>query len=159
MTKIFTDHRKLNKVLDSHRDKGNKIAFTNGCFDLLHPGHVEILNYASEFGVLVVGVNDDASVHKLKGLGRPVNSIKDRMAILAGLAAVDYVVSFSGDTPQALVELITPNTLIKGVDYRDKFIAGADHVKNNGGRVCLYDLIEGKSTTGTIQAIRGKVCG
>lgn len=151
---IITQQDILLQAIADERADGRKIAFTNGCFDILHPGHVEILNYASMFGCLVVGVNDDDSVRRLKGLGRPVNNLADRMLLLAGMVATGYIVPFSEDTPQKLVELITPNTLVKGVDYTNKFIAGADHVKANGGKVVLYDLVEGKSTTNTINKIR-----
>lgn len=151
---IITQHDLLMQAIENERAEGRKIVFTNGCFDILHPGHVEILNYASMYGVLVVGVNDDDSVRRLKGLGRPIHTLEDRLLLLGGLSSTDYVVPFAEDTPQKLIEMITPNTLVKGVDYSNKFIAGADYVKANGGKLVLYDLVDGKSTSNTINKIK-----
>ena len=153
---IITDKDILKSAIAEEREHGYKIVFTNGCFDLLHPGHVELLNYASMYGVVIVGVNDDDSVRRLKGLGRPINTVADRMLLLIGLSAVDYVVPFSEDTPEKLVHTVKPDTLMKGVDYKNKYIAGADFVVANGGRVILYDLVEGKSTSNTIKSIKGE---
>lgn len=152
---IITDRQILLQAIADERADGRKIVFTNGCFDILHPGHVEILNYASIFGSVVVGVNDDDSVRRLKGLGRPVNRCADRMLLLAGMASTTYITPFSEDTPEKLVELVRPDTLVKGADYRNQFIAGADFVRANGGKIVLYDLVEHQSTTNTINKIRG----
>lgn len=129
---------------------------TNGCFDLLHAGHVAYLRQARELGDrLVVAVNDDASVTRLKGADRPLNPLEDRMAVLAGLECVDWVVSFAEDTPERLICRVLPDVLVKGGDYRPDQIAGAGCVTDNGGEVKVLDYIEGRSTTGMIHKLRG----
>ena len=132
------------------RAGGKRIVFTNGCFDLLHTGHVRYLEQARDFGdVLIVGVNADASVSRLKGPTRPINSQDDRAYILASLKSVDYTVVFHEDTPYELIKLIAPNVLVKGGDYRGRDIVGqdiADEVK-------IVDFVAGKSTTRTIETI------
>jgi D-beta-D-heptose 7-phosphate kinase / D-beta-D-heptose 1-phosphate adenosyltransferase len=126
---------------------------TNGCFDILHPGHVAYLEEARRLGDrLVVAVNDDASVRRLKGAGRPVNAVDDRMAVLAGLAAVDWVVPFSEDTPERLVCAIRPDILAKGGDYAADQVAGG----HCAGEVRILRFREGSSTTRLISAIRGE---
>ncbi|MEW6982379.1 bifunctional D-glycero-beta-D-manno-heptose-7-phosphate kinase/D-glycero-beta-D-manno-heptose 1-phosphate adenylyltransferase HldE [Colwelliaceae bacterium 6471] len=135
--------------------RGEKIVMTNGCFDILHAGHVSYLNNAAELGSrLIVAVNDDASVKRLKGPGRPVNSVDRRMAVLAGLGAVDWVVSFSEDTPQRIIANILPNTLVKGGDYKIEDIAGGQEVIAEGGEVKVLNFEEGISTTKIINTIR-----
>ena len=120
---------------------------TNGCFDILHAGHVAYLEEAKQRGDrLIVAVNDDASVARLKGPGRPINPLDDRMAVLAGLASVDWVVPFSEDTPETLVGEILPDVLVKGGDYRPENIAGARTVLDNGGTVEVLSFREGRST-------------
>jgi len=147
----------LTRLLRGARAAGRRIVFTNGCFDILHPGHVEYLRRAREFGhVLVVGLNDDASVRRLKGPTRPVNDLEARAAVLGGLGAVDYIVAFPEDTPQQLIELIRPDVLTKGTDWKDKGVVGADFVESYGGRVELIDLVEGHSTTKTIERANRK---
>lgn len=137
------------------RERGERIVMTNGCFDILHAGHVAYLEEAKQRGDrLVVAVNDDASVSRLKGSGRPVNPLADRMAVLAGLAAVDWVVPFSEDTPEALVAEIRPDVLVKGGDYRPENIAGARQVLAAGGSVEVLSFREGRSTTAIIDALR-----
>ena len=134
---------------------GRQLVFTNGCFDLLHAGHVRYLARAKAEGdVLVVGVNDDDSVRRLKGEGRPVNTLGDRIEVLAGLAAVDHVVSFHEDTPADIVAALQPDVLVKGADWKDKGVIGSDVVTARGGRVVLVDLLEGRSTTGLVERIR-----
>jgi D-beta-D-heptose 7-phosphate kinase/D-beta-D-heptose 1-phosphate adenosyltransferase len=128
-----------------------KIGFTNGCFDLLHPGHVALLNQAKgACDRLVVGINSDQSVARLKGPDRPVQNQDARAAVLSSLAAVDLVVIFDGDTPIELIEAIRPETLVKGADYRLDQVVGGDIVQSYGGRVLLADLMPGYSTTATI---------
>lgn len=130
--------------------RGQKIVFTNGCFDLLHTGHARYLEQAREFGdVLIVGVNSDASVSRLKGPSRPINSEDDRAYILASLKSVDYTVIFHEDTPYELIKLIQPDVLVKGGDYRGKEVVGQDIAKE----VKIVDFIVGKSTTETIEKI------
>ena len=135
--------------------RGEQIVMTNGCFDILHAGHVSYLANAAELGTrLIVAVNDDASVTRLKGVGRPVNPVDRRMAVLSGLGAVDWVVSFSEDTPQRLIANILPNTLVKGGDYQVSEIAGGEEVIAAGGQVKVLNFEEGISTTEIINTIR-----
>ncbi|MGH6948127.1 MAG: D-glycero-beta-D-manno-heptose-7-phosphate kinase [Kiloniellales bacterium] len=138
------------------RRAGLKIGFTNGCFDLLHPGHVHLLRQArAACDRLVVGLNSDASVARLKGPGRPVQSEAARAAVLASLASVDQVVIFGEETPLALIEALRPELLVKGADYAKSEVVGADLVESYGGRVLLVGLAEGHSTSATIERLRG----
>jgi D-beta-D-heptose 7-phosphate kinase/D-beta-D-heptose 1-phosphate adenosyltransferase len=133
---------------------GAKIVFTNGCFDILHFGHVDYLRRAAALGdVLVVGVNSDASVRRLKGKDRPVNSQEDRAAILAALEFVDYVVIFDEDTPYELIRGIRPDVLVKGADYRPEDVVGKDLVEAYGGALTLLPLVKGRSTTALIEKL------
>jgi len=135
--------------------RGENIVMTNGCFDILHAGHVSYLTHAGTLGTrLIVAVNDDASVKRLKGSGRPVNPTDRRMAVLAGLGAVDWVVSFSEDTPQRIISNILPDILVKGGDYKVEDIAGGEEVMANGGEVKVLNFEDGISTTDIINAIR-----
>jgi D-beta-D-heptose 7-phosphate kinase/D-beta-D-heptose 1-phosphate adenosyltransferase len=136
----------------SMKAEGKRLVMTNGCFDLLHPGHVSYLSQAAELAdVLIVAVNDDASVARLKGPDRPINGIESRMSVLAGLRAVSYVVPFSEDTPARLISAISPDVLVKGGDYAITDIAGHEHVLASGGAVVILDFVEGFSTTATIE--------
>jgi D-beta-D-heptose 7-phosphate kinase/D-beta-D-heptose 1-phosphate adenosyltransferase len=136
------------------REAGERVAFTNGCFDLLHPGHVGLLAQAKAAGDrLVVGLNADASVTRLKGAGRPVQGEVARAHVLASLAAVDLVIVFAEDTPLALIEALRPDVLVKGADYRVDQVVGADLVARWGGRVVLADITPGYSTTATIERL------
>jgi D-beta-D-heptose 7-phosphate kinase/D-beta-D-heptose 1-phosphate adenosyltransferase len=131
------------------------IVFTNGCFDILHRGHVEYLAAARQLGdVLVVGLNSDASVRRLKGPDRPINPEGDRAAVLDALRAVDFVTIFEEDTPAALIEAVQPDVLVKGADYTEDRIVGADIVRQRGGRVVIVPLLGGRSTSGLIARIR-----
>ena len=133
--------------------QGLKIVFTNGCFDLLHRGHVEYLSKAADMGdVLVVGLNTDASVKRLKGEGRPVNNEEARALVLASLSFVDAVVLFDEDTPYELIKAVHPDVLVKGADYKVEDIVGYDIVTSYGGTVTTVPLVEGYSTT---QLLRG----
>jgi D-beta-D-heptose 7-phosphate kinase/D-beta-D-heptose 1-phosphate adenosyltransferase len=137
------------------RAQGERVVMTNGCFDILHAGHVAYLAEAKRLGDrLVVAVNDDASVAKLKGAGRPVNELAERMAVLAALGAVDWVVPFSEDTPERLICRVLPDVLVKGGDYRPEQIAGHGCVTANGGRVEVLGFVPGASTTALIDAIK-----
>jgi D-beta-D-heptose 7-phosphate kinase / D-beta-D-heptose 1-phosphate adenosyltransferase len=143
-------------AVEEARTTGERLVMTNGCFDLLHEGHVAYLEQARRLGDrLIVAVNDDASVRRLKGDGRPVNMLARRMAVLAGLASVDWVVSFSEDTPERLICAVCPDVLVKGGDYRPEEIAGADCVRAAGGSVEVIPYVAGASTTGIIDLIRG----
>lgn len=136
----------------ARRQKRNeRVVFTNGCFDVLHPGHMRVLRGARAFGErLVVGVNSDASVTKLKGEGRPVHGVDDRVEVLATMNLVDVVVVFDEDTPEKLVRLLKPNVLVKGAEYKGKLVPGADYVASRGGRVEFIDMLPGHSTTRVI---------
>ena len=134
--------------------EGQRVVMTNGCFDLLHPGHVTYLSQAAALAdVLIVAVNEDASVTRLKGSDRPINGIDFRMSVLAGLRSVSYVIPFSEDTPARLIEAISPDVLVKGGDYAINEIAGHEHVLKSGGEVIILEFVEGFSTTATIKRI------
>jgi D-beta-D-heptose 7-phosphate kinase/D-beta-D-heptose 1-phosphate adenosyltransferase len=154
----IVDLVELEQQVARHRSEGRKVAFTNGCFDLLHAGHVQYLAAAAAMAdVLVVGLNSDASVARLKGEGRPLNTERDRATVLAGLSAVDYVTVFSDDTPLSLIERVVPDVLVKGADYEPDQIVGADVVRRAGGRVEVVPLVEGRSTTALVQRARKDV--
>lgn len=137
------------------RPRNGTLVFTNGVFDLLHRGHVEYLDAARRLGdALVVGVNADASVQRLKGPERPLNSLDDRMRVLAALECVDAVASFEEDTPIDVVRALLPDVLVKGGDYTPDTIVGRDVVEAAGGRVVIVPLVPGRSTTGTIERMR-----
>ena len=137
------------------RARGDKIVFTNGCFDILHAGHVGYLAQARGLGDrLVVAVNDDASAARLKGDGRPVNDLESRMRVLDGLASVDWVTSFSEDTPEALLAALRPDVLAKGGDYAEREVVGGDYVRGYGGTVRVLGLFEDSSTTSIIDRIK-----
>ena len=131
-----------------------KIVFTNGCFDVLHFGHVHYLLQAKELGdILVIGLNSDDSVRRLKGPTRPINGEKERAFVLAALACVDYVVLFGEDTPKELIETVRPDVLVKGGDYDISTIVGADFVQRNGGTVTTIPFVEGFSSTRIIEQL------
>ena len=143
-------------ALEDARANGEKIVFTNGCFDLLHPGHVTYLEDAKRLGNrLVVAVNSDASVKRLKGEGRPVQSADSRMAVLAGLEAVDWVVVFEDDTPERLLAALKPDVLVKGGDYTAEQVVGASIVQNYGGIVQVLSFVDNCSTTSIVEKILG----
>jgi D-beta-D-heptose 7-phosphate kinase/D-beta-D-heptose 1-phosphate adenosyltransferase len=132
-----------------------KIVFTNGCFDILHRGHVELLVKAKSFGdILVVGLNGDASIGRLKGQGRPLVGEEDRACVLAALEAVDYVVVFEEDTPLETIRELEPDVLVKGAEYNHEEIVGAGFVEEHGGRVERVPMLKGFSTTSLIDRIR-----
>lgn len=151
-------HKKLRwRDLDSFKGKvaGRKIVFTNGCFDILHVGHKRYLEEARSLGdLLVVGVNSDESVRRLKGSDRPVNTERDRVEMLTALNCVDYVILFEDDTPYDLINRIKPQVLVKGGDYKPEDVVGKDIVESNGGEVVIIPLVEGKSTTAVIEKIK-----
>lgn len=140
--------------LAAHRSRGRTVAFTNGCFDVLHAGHVSYLRSAASFAdLLVVAVNDDDSIRRLKGPTRPVNPLDDRLLVLSELSCIAYVVPFSTDTPLPLIEAVQPSVLVKGADYTRDTVVGADAVEAAGGRVELVPLVEGRSTTNILRRI------
>lgn len=135
--------------------QGKTVVFTNGCFDILHVGHVSYLEAAKKLGdVLIVGVNSDDSVRRLKGASRPVNPASERAAVLSALRAVDFTCLFEEDTPFNLIYALEPDILVKGGDYTPETVVGADIVQNRGGRVIILPFVEGKSTTRVIQRLQ-----
>lgn len=143
----------INTIVQRYKLQGKKVVFTNGCFDILHVGHVKYLQVAKSFGdVLIVGLNSDKSVSRLKGPTRPINIAQDRAYLLAALEAVDFVVEFEEDTPYELIKMISPNTLVKGGDYKGKDVVGTEFAHE----LKLVDFVDGKSTTKTIQKIQGQ---
>jgi D-beta-D-heptose 7-phosphate kinase/D-beta-D-heptose 1-phosphate adenosyltransferase len=146
----------LERLLDSAREAGRKIVFTNGCFDLLHRGHVDLLRRARALGdLLVVGLNDDASVRRLKGETRPVNTITARAEVLGALESVSYLVAFGEDTPEQIIRRVRPDVLVKGEDWKDKGVVGREFVESYGGRVELIPLVPGHSTTSMLERLGG----
>tara|TARA_B100000941_G_scaffold283833_1_gene253810 strand:+ start:286 stop:774 length:489 start_codon:yes stop_codon:yes gene_type:complete len=152
--KIITTDNLVLKVSQWKKNK-MKVAFTNGCFDILHLGHLKILTKSKEFGDrLIVAVNSDESVRKLKGEERPINDFQTRSNMLASFSFVDYVVEFSDDTPKKLIQIIKPDFLIKGGDYKKKNIVGNDIVSSYGGETIIIPLIDGLSSTNTINKLK-----
>lgn len=144
----------INAWRKAESTSGKKIVFTNGVFDILHRGHVDYLSKAAELGdILVVGVNTDASVRRLKGEHRPIQPEEDRALILASLKCVDAVIYFDEDTPLDLITFLLPDILTKGADYTVETIVGSDVVIRNGGKVLTIDLVEGRSTSNAIETI------
>ncbi len=136
-------------------DRKEDLIWTNGCFDIIHTGHIAYLYECKKLGgQLIVGLNSDASVHRLKGPGRPVNSVDERILHLAAFFFVDYILVYEEDTPLKWIKEIKPDVLVKGGDYEVKDIVGYDEVVNSGGRVLTIPLVEGKSTTAFIEKIR-----
>ena len=150
---VSADQLKI--MVEDARSRGERIVMTNGCFDILHAGHVTCLTEAKRLGDrLVVAVNDDDSVRRLKGNGRPINPLERRMAVLGALACVDWVVPFSEDTPEQLICALGPDLLVKGGDYRPEDIAGYDCVRKKGGEVVVLDYVDACSTSDIISAIK-----
>ena len=155
-TKICS-RRSLSRCARRLRRSGKRIVFTNGCFDILHAGHIHYLEQAKRLGdILVVGLNSDRSVRKLKGRGRPVSPEKDRARVLAALSCVDCVSIFGEETPLHLIKIVRPHILVKGADWSVPSIAGGREVKNWGGKVKLIPLLQGRSTSGILKKIKSK---
>ena len=151
----ITNEDELTYTLSYYRFKEQEIVFTNGCFDLLHRGHVEYLLKASELGdVLIVGLNSDVSVQRLKGPGRPLYDENSRALILASLSFVDHIILFDDDTPINLIKFVQPDILVKGGDYNPEEIVGSDVVMARGGKIKVIPYIPGFSTTGLIEKLR-----
>lgn len=145
---------KLRLILSNLKSKSKKIVFTNGCFELIHAGHIRCLNKAKKIGdILVVAVNSDSSVRRLKGKNRPIIPAKDRAEIVAALGCVDYVVLFNELTPKKLIEYLKPDILVKGSDYKLNEIVGRKTLQKYGGKVITVPLVKGKSTTRLIKKI------
>lgn len=151
--KVLTPSALVPKLV-ALRKQGKKIVFTNGCFDLLHLGHVRLLQKAKTYGdILVIGLNTDASVRRLKGKSRPLNAEKNRAEVLAALEGVDFVVLFSEPTPFRLIQKLKPDVLVKGGDYKPSEVVGADIVKKNKGKVVIFPTLKGHSTTKLIKKV------
>ncbi len=147
--------REVLSAISKHRSEGKTIVFTNGCFDLLHPGHIKLLEFAKSKGdILVVGLNTDDSVRRLKGETRPIVGEKDRAIVLSALEHVDYVVLFDEDTPLKLIEKVLPHVLVKGQDYTRETVVGHEIVEGHGGRVELSPLVEGLSTSKIVDRVK-----
>lgn len=154
MGKIVSQSQFL-KIRKACRRKGQKVVFTNGCFDLIHRGHVEYLAKAKKLGdILIVALNTDASVRRLKGAGRPLTKLADRAYIMSHLDMVDYVTSFGADTPQAIIAKILPDILVKGSDYNPDDIVGAKEVREAGGKVVVIPFVKGHSSSGIIKRLK-----
>ncbi len=149
------NHYEFKQLVKNHQEQGEKVVFTNGCFDILHFGHVDYLEKARELGdFLVIGINTDDSIKRIKGIDRPINKELDRMRLIAALDAVDAVTLFDDDTPQRLISDVLPDILVKGSDYAIDQIVGAEEVIKRGGEVKTIDFVEGYSTTDIIKKIR-----
>jgi len=148
----------FDQLLNIWRFQGKKIVFTNGCFDLLHLGHIDYLAKASELGnILIIGLNTDESVRKIKGNSRPIQNDASRAMILASLSFVDAVVFFGENTPYNLIKITQPDILVKGADYNPEDIVGYDIVKSKGGQVATIEFLEGYSTTAIEKKILGQI--
>ncbi|MDP3791951.1 MAG: D-glycero-beta-D-manno-heptose 1-phosphate adenylyltransferase [Candidatus Omnitrophota bacterium] len=148
------DSKKLANLLKRLRSKGRRVVFTNGCFDILHVGHVDYLSKAKSLGdILVVGLNSDSSVKKIKGKGRPINNARDRAKVLSALSCVDYISVFGESTPERLIRQLKPDTLVKGGDWKIEDIVGGEFVKSHGGKVKRIPFVRGYSTTSLIKKI------
>lgn len=144
----------LEQTISDAKSQGERIVFTNGCFDILHPGHVTYLKQAKAQGDrLIVALNDDDSVRRLKGSSRPINTLHKRAAVMAELGCVDWVTDFSDDTPEALIKRLQPDVLVKGGDYKINEVVGHEFVQSYGGQVAILDFVDGCSTTGLIESI------
>jgi D-beta-D-heptose 7-phosphate kinase/D-beta-D-heptose 1-phosphate adenosyltransferase len=153
--KLLRDNQQIQGTAERYHDEGLRIVFTNGCFDILHRGHITYLERAKALGdVLIVGLNSDASVQKLKGLDRPVTALADRIAVVAALGCVDHVLSFDDDTAHAPIRLVRPDLFVKGGDYAAKALPEVTLVEELGGRVRLLEYIDNNSTSGLIERIR-----
>ena len=154
MVNKIQNSKKLKNILARLRGRGKKIVFTNGCFDILHIGHIEYLSKAKRLGqILVIGLNSDSSVKKIKGKLRPINKERSRAKVLASLYFVDYVTIFSEPTPKELIKILKPDVLVKGGDWKIEDIVGSDIVRSYGGKVKRIPFVKGYSTTSVIKKI------
>ena len=149
---FVVDNNSISEIVSNVRDRKKSIVFTNGCFDLLHKGHLHLLNAASKQGdFLIVAINSDNSILRIKGKGRPIQSETQRVEALLKLGVLDLVTIFNHDTPFDLIKLISPDILVKGGDYDRKKIVGGDFVKSKGGRVVIVPILQGFSTTSILK--------
>ena len=153
--KIIKSKDELKSLVTNARSRKKIVVFTNGCFDIIHPGHIFILEQAKAKGdILIVGLNSDSSIKNFKSSDRPICNQDDRAYVLAALTCVDHIIIFDEDTPEKLIIDITPDILVKGKDYEGKEIAGSKHIIDNGKKIDLVDIIEGKSTSNIIKNIQ-----
>ncbi len=153
--KIYTNKSSLNTTLNLWNFKGEKVVFTNGCFDIIHRGHIEYLSKAADLGTkLIIGINNDNSIKRIKGTNRPINNEYCRALLLASLEFVDKIIFFEENTPYELIKYIKPDILVKGSDYKAENIVGFDIVTNKGGCVKTIDFIDGYSSTYIIEKIK-----
>jgi glycerol-3-phosphate cytidylyltransferase len=151
---MIVERHNIKELCEQLKSDGKTIVFTNGCFDILHSGHVFYLQKAKQQGdILILGLNSDASVRRLKGEKRPINNENDRAIVISELKSIDYVVIFEEDTPLEIISLIVPDILVKGGDYKKEDVVGKDIVENNGGEVVIIPFVDGKSTTNIINKI------
>jgi D-beta-D-heptose 7-phosphate kinase/D-beta-D-heptose 1-phosphate adenosyltransferase len=151
------DENELKRRIEDGKARGDRMVMTNGCFDILHPGHIDYLERARKLGDrLIVAVNDDKSITRLKGSNRPINELTNRMKMLAALSCVDWVIPFSEETPERLYSILLPDVLVKGGDYSEEEIAGASQVKASGGKVMILPFLEGHSTSKLIEKIAAR---
>lgn len=151
---MIVERKNIKELSEKLKSDGKTIVFTNGCFDILHSGHVIYLQKAKQQGdILILGLNSDASVRRLKGEKRPINSEMDRAIVISELKSIDYVVIFEEDTPLEIISLVVPNKLVKGGDYKKDDVVGKDIVESNGGEVVIIPFVDGKSTTNIINKI------
>ena len=151
---MIADLDQMISIVRRLRAEGKRIVFTNGCFDIIHRGHVDYLGKAKALGdILIVGLNSDSSVRKIKGEDRPIISEGDRAAVLSQLRSVDFVVPFDDATPEKLIHALVPDVLVKGADWRREDIVGADFVERHGGEIATIPLTEGRGTTRIIERI------
>ena len=144
---------------DEFRKEGKRVVFTNGCFDIIHRGHIDYLTKAKRLGeILVVGLNSDASVQRIKGKNRPIVKGEDRALILSSLVCVDYVIFFEEDTPENLIRAVKPDILVKGADWKEEAIVGSGFVKSYGGKVVRIEYLKGYSTSAIINKIIDIYC-
>ena len=145
----------LLSAIEKEKASGKRIGFTNGCFDILHLGHIRYLTRAKEgCDILIIGVNSDGSVKKIKGSSRPINSQQARLEVLASLECVDFLTVFEEETPENLIKALSPDIIFKGGDWKEEDIAGSSHVKSYGGEVSVIPYVEGHSTTSLIEKIQ-----
>ncbi|MFH1996250.1 MAG: D-glycero-beta-D-manno-heptose 1-phosphate adenylyltransferase [Candidatus Omnitrophota bacterium] len=157
LTKKIKNLQELRRITAKLRSKGHKVVFTNGCFDILHYGHVALLDDSKNKGdVLIVGINSDASARAIKGPGRPLNNQLDRAMVLAALTCVDYVTIFNERTPERVINVLRPDVLVKGGDWKPKDIVGSIFVRSYGGKVARIPIRKGRSTTTLIKKIRNR---
>ena len=157
MISKIKDAKNLAKTLSALKSKGKRIVFTNGCFDILHVGHVDYLSRAKRLGdILVIGLNSDSSVKKIKGKDRPINKESDRAKVLSSLYFVDYIASFNETTPENLIKKVRPDILVKGGDWKIEDIVGSSFVRSYGGKIRRIPFVKGHSTTSLIARIERK---